>query len=151
MSIFGRRDRRPAPLEWGSSFAEAEVVSRPRRGRRRHDATYDARIMASQPPSDHRPIGSRRRDIARQVLRQQDHDHRRRLQCREGPVGRDDLHETAMPSHEDLSELRVGVRSRGRFWIGAQWIHGLAAWSPSDGVRIAAGLDAVVERLPFFE
>jgi hypothetical protein len=62
-------------------------------------------------------------------------------------VGRDDMHDTAKPSHEDLDELRVGVRSRGRFWVGATWIHGLAAWSPSDGVRIAAGMDAAVHHL----
>ncbi|HEX6693963.1 MAG TPA: hypothetical protein VF035_04580 [Longimicrobiales bacterium] len=62
-------------------------------------------------------------------------------------VGRDDMHDTAKPSHEDLDELRIGVRSRGRFWIGATWIHGLTAWSPSDGVRIAAGMDAAVHHL----
>jgi uncharacterized YceG family protein len=66
MSIFGRRDRRPSALEWGSSFAEAEVATK-RRGRGRFDdSAYDARIMASQPPTDHdRPIGSRRHDIVR--------------------------------------------------------------------------------------
>jgi UPF0755 protein len=66
MSIFGRREQRPSAMEWGSSFAEAEAATK-RRGRGRFDdSAYDARIMASQPPSHHdRPIGSRRHDIVR--------------------------------------------------------------------------------------
>src|SRR4051812_16018797 len=66
MSIFGRRERGPEPLEWGSSFAEAEVRTKGRgRGRRAKDA-YDPYVMVYQPHGEEqRPIGSRRRDVAR--------------------------------------------------------------------------------------
>lgn len=62
MSWFGR-DRTPKALEWGSSFAEAEVLARPRRGGPGRPGAYDA-PMAYQEQGDQRPIGSRRRDIA---------------------------------------------------------------------------------------
>lgn len=65
MSWFGRRERRPKAMEWGSSFAEAEVLVQRRRGPKRTRTHYDGAMMASPPPGDeHRPIGSRRRDIA---------------------------------------------------------------------------------------
>jgi len=41
---------------------------------------------------------------------------------------------------EDLRELRLGVRAgRGR-WLEAQWVHGLARFSPRDGLLLSAGL-----------
>lgn len=63
MSWLRRRKSDPGPLEWGSSFAEAEVLSK---GRKRHGSVrhaYDSHHMAAQPPIDERPIGSRRRDV----------------------------------------------------------------------------------------
>ncbi|MCW2924108.1 MAG: mltG, partial [Thermoleophilia bacterium] len=63
MSLFGRKQRAPRPLEWGSSFAEAETLTRRSRGVRRGGPSYDAAGMATPPPSDDRPIGSRRRDV----------------------------------------------------------------------------------------
>jgi uncharacterized YceG family protein len=63
MSWFGRRKSGPDPLEWGSSFAEAEVLSKGR-GRRGNAArAYDSHHMAAKPPTDDRPIGSRRTDV----------------------------------------------------------------------------------------
>lgn len=62
---FGRRKGRPEPMEWGSSFAEAEIVSRRSARRGFGGASYDARVTAPHSPGDQqRPIGSRRRDIA---------------------------------------------------------------------------------------
>ena len=63
MSLFGRRERRPESLEWGSSFAEAHVAQRRRRRFGRGEADYDARVMAPNPGDHERPIGSRRRDV----------------------------------------------------------------------------------------
>lgn len=63
MSLFGRRDHRPSAMEWGSSFAEAEVATRRRRGRRAAADAYDARMMAPDPGHQNRPIGSRHRDV----------------------------------------------------------------------------------------
>ncbi|MCW2928200.1 MAG: mltG [Thermoleophilia bacterium] len=62
MSWFGGRHRGPERMDWGSSFAEAEVLKK-RRGRllAGRDA-YDVPTMSSQPPGDFRPIGSRRLD-----------------------------------------------------------------------------------------
>jgi hypothetical protein len=63
-------------------------------------------------------------------------------------VGQDDLHPKRFRGTEDLSELRVGARTRGRSWIGAQWVHGFGEFSPGDGIRISAGVDAHVAKVP---
>ncbi len=64
MKLFGRGDDRPAAMDWGSSFAEAEVAAkRRRRGRTARDA-YDAWSMTSDHGHEDRPIGSRRADTA---------------------------------------------------------------------------------------
>lgn len=41
--------------------------------------------------------------------------------------------------NEDLAELRLGARTRGRHWVEAQVVRGLAAFSPRVGVLLAAG------------
>ncbi len=63
MSLFGRRERTPEAMEWGSSFAEAHVAQRPRRRFGRGGSDYDARVMAPEHGDSERPIGSRRRDV----------------------------------------------------------------------------------------
>ena len=57
MSLFGRRDRAPRAMEWGSSFVESELATKPRRERRADAAAYDAYAMSE--PRNQRPIGSR--------------------------------------------------------------------------------------------
>jgi len=57
MSLFGRRERTPKALEWGSSFAEAEVGTKSRRSLKQQRAAYDGARMANH--RDQRPIGSR--------------------------------------------------------------------------------------------
>lgn len=66
MSWFGSRDTKPRALEWGSSFAEAEVAAKPRRFGGRTAERYDA---AMAPHPEHRPIGSRRLDLDPEHLR----------------------------------------------------------------------------------
>jgi hypothetical protein len=63
-------------------------------------------------------------------------------------VGHDDLHSRRYRGNEDLSELRVSVRSRGKVWIGAQYIHGLREFSPDNGVRVTIGTDAHLSEVP---
>ena len=67
----GSTTRDSAPGRWstvtcgaGSSFAEAEVATKGRRRGRRAEAEYDA-FMVEYPNGEQRPIGSRRRDVAR--------------------------------------------------------------------------------------
>ncbi|MEO5510641.1 MAG: hypothetical protein ABIS27_08410 [Longimicrobiales bacterium] len=63
-------------------------------------------------------------------------------------VGHDNLHGIEYRANEDLRELRVGLRTRGRYWLGVHWIHGLGDYSPSNGFRIMTGIDAHVRRVP---
>lgn len=64
MSLFGRRERQPEAMEWGSSFAEAEIAApRPRRFARRSNDAYDVRVIPPQHGQPQRPIGARRRDV----------------------------------------------------------------------------------------
>lgn len=64
-STFGRRKGRPEAMEWGSSFAEADVVAGGRGRRGPAASSYDARVTAPPSHGDQQvPIGSRRRDIA---------------------------------------------------------------------------------------
>ena len=41
--------------------------------------------------------------------------------------------------NEDLSELRLGARAGGRYWLQVQWVHGFAEYSPRNGFLISAG------------
>jgi UPF0755 protein len=63
MKVFGRSDRRPDAMEWGSSFAEAELSSRRRRWGRSERVAYDAGVMAAPHGDSQRPIGARHRDV----------------------------------------------------------------------------------------
>lgn len=38
--------------------------------------------------------------------------------------------------NEDLSELRIGARTRGPVGVRAEWVRGLTEFSPSSGVRV---------------
>jgi uncharacterized YceG family protein len=60
MNLFGSRTKRPKAMEWGSSFAEAEIVASRTRFARGSEARYDSSNMG---PDQHRPIGSRRIDV----------------------------------------------------------------------------------------
>lgn len=62
MSWFNRKSTRPEAQEWGSSFAEADVLARPRGRRAQRSAAYDARMMTPDAGDEQRPIGSRRHD-----------------------------------------------------------------------------------------
>lgn len=66
MNLFGTRGKRPVTMEWGSSFADAELSKGRRHRRVLQRAGYDSSNMAVQPPEhgapSHRPIGSRRID-----------------------------------------------------------------------------------------
>lgn len=66
MKLFGTRAKRPVTMEWGSSFADAELSKGRRHRRALQRAGYDSRTMAAQPPEygsgSQRPIGSRRID-----------------------------------------------------------------------------------------
>ncbi|MGQ0766314.1 MAG: hypothetical protein ACT4OZ_11670 [Gemmatimonadota bacterium] len=42
--------------------------------------------------------------------------------------------------NEDLAELRAGIRIGGGRWLEVQAVRGLADYSPSAGIRLAAGL-----------
>lgn len=67
---------------------------------------------------------------------------------RAGPVtataallGQDNLHVSwDLRGNEDLSELRLGLRAGTRRWIQVSWVRGLAAFSPSNGVLVSAGV-----------
>jgi hypothetical protein len=63
-------------------------------------------------------------------------------------VGHDDVHSRRYRGNEDLSELRASLRTRGKVWIGAQYIHGLREFSPDNGVRITIGTDAHLSEVP---
>ncbi len=63
-------------------------------------------------------------------------------------VGHNDLHSSVARGNEDLVELRVGARTRGRMWAGAQFVRGLHDFSPSHGIRVSAGFDADIRRVP---
>jgi hypothetical protein len=63
-------------------------------------------------------------------------------------VGHDNLHDTEYRANEDLRELRAGVRTRGKYWVGVHWIHGLGDYSPSNGFRIMTGIDTHLQRVP---
>lgn len=63
-------------------------------------------------------------------------------------LGQDDLHRRRFRGTEDLHELRIGARTRGRWWVGAQWLRGLSEFSPGNGIRISAGLDGHFDRVP---
>jgi len=43
--------------------------------------------------------------------------------------------------NEDLAELRAGVRVGGRYWVEAQWVRGLAEFSPRSGLVLSAGTE----------
>lgn len=64
MRLFGRGNRPPQALEWGSSFAEAGLEAGSRR-KARSGSAYDGSTMSFDHPADHRPIGSRRHDVLR--------------------------------------------------------------------------------------
>lgn len=74
---------------------------------------------------------------------------RRNIEASAWLVGQDGLRDWQPRGSEDLSELRVGLRTNGNHWIGVQWVHGFSEWSPGDGVRVTAGLRADVTHLPF--
>jgi hypothetical protein len=42
--------------------------------------------------------------------------------------------------NENLSELRLGARVGRRYWVRLAWVHGLADFSPGDGVLVSAGV-----------
>jgi hypothetical protein len=63
-------------------------------------------------------------------------------------VGHDDLHDRRIRGNEDLRELRIGARTRGELWLGAQWIHGLGDFSPDNGLRITAGFRSHLDHVP---
>ncbi|MCZ4497203.1 MAG: mltG, partial [Thermoleophilia bacterium] len=69
MKLFGREEDRPEALEFGSSFADMGVATKARDHGSIGSGAYDARAMTNpahgEPTtSEHRPIGSRRRDVA---------------------------------------------------------------------------------------
>lgn len=43
--------------------------------------------------------------------------------------------------NEDLAELRAGLRAGGRTWVQAQWVKGLAEFSPRHGLLLSVGLE----------
>jgi hypothetical protein len=55
-------------------------------------------------------------------------------------VGHQDGHSWVARGNEDLSELRVGVRAGGRYWLQATAVKGIAAFSPGGGMLLMAGL-----------
>jgi hypothetical protein len=63
-------------------------------------------------------------------------------------VGHDDVHHARIRGNEDLRELRIGARTVGRLWLGAQWIHGLGDFSSANGARVTAGYRAHLDHLP---
>lgn len=54
-------------------------------------------------------------------------------------VGQDDLHARRVRANEDLSELRLGVRTGGRLWLEGAVLRGIADFSPSFGFLVMAG------------
>ena len=46
----------------------------------------------------------------------------------------------SMRGNEELAELRAGVRAGRRYWVQAEWVHGLAEFSPRSGLRLGAGI-----------
>ena len=55
-------------------------------------------------------------------------------------VGQDDLHRRRVRGNEDLSEVRLGLRTGGRWWLETIALHGLADYSPGIGVLVMTGL-----------
>ncbi|MGH7577130.1 MAG: hypothetical protein ACREM1_18635 [Longimicrobiales bacterium] len=55
-------------------------------------------------------------------------------------VGQDDLHSREIRGNENLSEVRAGVRTSGRYWIQASAVKGIARFSPGLGLLISAGI-----------
>ena len=55
-------------------------------------------------------------------------------------LGQEDLHDwIAVRGNEDLGELRVGLRTQGKQWLTAAWVHGYHDYSPSNGFQIGVG------------
>lgn len=55
-------------------------------------------------------------------------------------VGHEDMHSRVIRGNEDLSELRLELRTVGRYWVQVIGIKGLADFSPGDGLLIAVGI-----------
>ena len=55
-------------------------------------------------------------------------------------VGHQDGHGWEVRGNEDLSELRVGVRVGRSRWVQAQFVKGLATFSPAAGLLLSAGV-----------
>lgn len=54
-------------------------------------------------------------------------------------LGQQDFHDWAIRGNEDLAEIRAGIRTAGRRWLQAAWIHGLSDVSPRHGFQIRVG------------
>ncbi|MCI0432079.1 MAG: hypothetical protein L0271_00320 [Gemmatimonadetes bacterium] len=55
-------------------------------------------------------------------------------------VGQNDLHRRVVRGNEDLTELRLGVRSGDRVRVAVTLVHGLADFSPGRGLLVSIGL-----------
>ena len=55
------------------------------------------------------------------------------------PGHMDGLEDRAIRGNEDLSELRVGVRTTGRYYLRAEAVKGLATYSPDLGILLSVG------------